>query len=431
VRDFVQTAARYRTVPEASIIELLLAGVWPFEARDDRRATAEREARETLDRWVAMGLAHGCSTDGERLFDSVEIANFLSWAGARHGDPAWGRSVATLRRAVLEFHRESLGSAIPPSPAELGPGRFSVTLMREFNLADMPVGARVRLRLPAPIEDEALSELALTPFARDGLEPNYTLAPGRLDAQIVAPPDRCAVVGFTATFVARSTRTTGTPVPLTAAERELYTRPREGVIQTTPRIRALAAQLADGDDDDWSVVGRFWRHLSERLLTGAVHYDQAGRAAPLDWALDHGWVDCQLGSALIAALCRARGIPARQISGYLLYPVSPAPHYWLEVWTSDRGWVPVDLSSWDLAAGDARTGWRDHFFDAIDYRMKTQVLPRLFSDGAVRFPSSWRMLRRIRGEGVEISYHDNDTGGLIHRDQISVRRVDGPHARPA
>ena len=85
---------------------------------------------------------------------------------------------------------------------------------------------------------------------------------------------------------------------------------------------------------------RFWNFMLDELAIGVLHYDELDPAHPIDWVLESGWYDCQMGSALLIALCRVRGIPARMASGYFLYPASPTPHYWVEVWL-DHGWLDV------------------------------------------------------------------------------------------
>jgi hypothetical protein len=57
--------------------------------------------------------------------------------------------------------------------------------------------------------------------------------------------------------------------------------------------------------------------MIDELACGPVHYDQVTPATPCDWVLESGWYDCQLGSAFLVALARARGIPARIVGGYV------------------------------------------------------------------------------------------------------------------
>jgi transglutaminase/protease-like cytokinesis protein 3 len=55
--------------------------------------------------------------------------------------------------------------------------------------------------------------------------------------------------------------------------------------------------------------------------------------------------DCTEHAVLLAALCRARKIPARVAFGLVYYPPQKgfAYHMWNEVWIADR-WVPLDAT---------------------------------------------------------------------------------------
>jgi len=66
-------------------------------------------------------------------------------------------------------------------------------------------------------------------------------------------------------------------------------------------------------------------------------------------ALQEGKGDCSEYSDLFAALCRAKNIPARVITGYTLRLDSDSPkHNWVEVYLHDYGWVPFEPSWGDV-----------------------------------------------------------------------------------
>jgi hypothetical protein len=217
--------------------------------------------------------------------------------------------------------------------------------------------------------------------------------------------------------------------PLDAASANLYTRPREALLVVSPRVRALAAELTEGTVDRATMVQRIWNFMIDRLHYGVMHYDELPAVAPVDQVLNGGWYDCQLGSALLAALCRACGIPARQVGGYLLYPTAATNHHWSEVWFDDRGWVPFDLACWDLSVGGRDSSWRDLFHGRLDYRMKTQVMPLCFTGTpGVRFPPAWRLTQRMEDQGIALGYSSVDSGIPIFRDRVSVRLVESSPA---
>ena len=71
---------------------------------------------------------------------------------------------------------------------------------------------------------------------------------------------------------------------------------------------------------------RFWDFILDRLISGIMHYDELDVPYPADQVLDSGWFDCQLGSALLAALCRARahsGAPGQRLSALFGEPDLP------------------------------------------------------------------------------------------------------------
>ncbi|NDP42514.1 MAG: transglutaminase domain-containing protein [Aromatoleum sp.] len=278
------------------------------------------------------------------------------------------------------------------------------------------------LRLPLPLEDDALRDLDIECMAPPGIDIEFTIAPGRLDARFAKPSSATITIGARTAFTACARAPDPSPEPLSRADFELYTRPSEGLVRISPRIRALAARLAGDERNAWAALQRYWNFLLDDLTCGVVDYGTLDAARPLDQVLEAGWFDCQLGSALLVALCRTGGIPARIVSGYLLYTASPSYHWWAEVWLADRGWIPLDTICSDLSARGRDAPWRDYFMGQLDYRMKTECLPRLFSRSpGLRLPAAWRMLARADGEATEIGLYDCKTGAPIYRDRIVVR----------
>jgi hypothetical protein len=418
--------ARYRTVEEARIVDLLLIHGWAYEVRAGRRAEAEPAARAALDRCVDLGLAWRRAPSGGRLFDPVEVSNFLEWAGVNRAERTWeDRCAATARRLVLEAHGGGEGDR-PPAPAALGPQRYAVTIRRGFNLEGREPGERVRLRLPLPLEDAALSDLHMRFSPPEGVAVETRAGPARLDALVAVPADGQVTIGVRVEFTARPVLPAGPGAALDPVEADLYTRPREGLIAVGERVGALAAALAGAETDPWSLLRRFWAFMLDDLACGAIHYDRLDPARPADLVLDEGWYDCQIGSALLAALCRARGLPARLVNGYMLHVAAPAFHTWLEVWIEGRGWVPLDLGCWDLSVGGRDADWRDCFFGRLDHRMAVERPPRLFGGpGAVRLPAAWHMLTAPDGRGSMVEFRALDGGGLVYREHIEVERLGG------
>ena len=70
-------------------------------------------------------------------------------------------------------------------------------------------------------------------------------------------------------------------------------------------------------------------------------------------ALALGGGVCQDFAHLFIATCRALGLPARYVSGYVNHPGELATHAWAQVWGGERtGWVDVDPTTQKFVADD-------------------------------------------------------------------------------
>jgi hypothetical protein len=400
---------RYRTVREARIVDILLQSGWSFEVEAGRRIEATGRIGKAIENWIGLGLAYRRGDSGERLFDPVEVLNFMLWAGCLGLDPYWAdRNVPKHRALVLDGAR-ALGQ----------PARFSLNFRRRFDLRRFAPGAPVRLRLPAPIAGAYASGVEISPVVPPSLLADVTVGEGRMEVRLGRPRDPIVEIGADISFNAGRP---GGGESLEPAERDIYLRPAEGLVRVSPRVQALADSLAGPADEPWETLRSFWNYLIDGFCFGVLHYDQIHAATACEWVLDHGWCDCQVGSALLVSLCRARGIPARIVGGHNLHRLSPMNHFWAEAWINGRGWMPCDLASWNLSRGGRDPVWRDHFFGKIDYRMPTQILPRAFTGPmSVRFPPAWHMIQTgIDGGGGSMEFLKLD-GSLIHEDRVILK----------
>jgi hypothetical protein len=428
--DFLGTNddGRYCVVAEDQIIQSLMFFCWPYEARFGDPARAAQWAGQALERWVAQGLP--CREQGgKRYFDFAQVMNFLRWAGVVNGDPAY-------LEASVGVWRRSLAESTPADwPAGRGtavhsPARFLVRLRREFDLRDSVPGSLVRLRVPAPFEDSTQGEVVVECIEPADGRGRVSVAPGRVELRWIVPERpslvsvevRIAFTAFCQSFEVDPARLEGWDT--SSSEYRLYTRPSEGLIQVTETIRQLADELAGPVRNPWEMVGAFWAFFFRRMKSGCMHHEELGTADPLASLVRRGWFDCFTGSALLVGLCRARGIPARLVSGVLLHPF-PAYHYWTEVFLPPYGWVPLDLGSWELAAGRIDdVAWSGLFRGRLDYRMKTQCLPRLMlGNPGVRFPTAWYLLMRLTEEDTETSYYALESSRRLFCDRLRVLRL--------
>lgn len=132
------------------------------------------------------------------------------------------------------------------------------------------------------------------------------------------------------------------PLQLTPEERELL-RPSLKAFPS-PAIDTLAHQLAassDGSALGFTLAANRW--ISENVVPVVRRH---GLPRLPENTLDDKKGACRDQAVLLMALCRAKGIPARFVSGYHLKSAADATqhdlHAWAEVWIPDGGWRGFD-----------------------------------------------------------------------------------------
>jgi len=104
-----------------------------------------------------------------------------------------------------------------------------------------------------------------------------------------------------------------------------------------PEIVAAAERIAAGAQTNYEFASAACTFVATTLRYGG--FDPAARGAA--WALEYGRGDCSELAALLVALCRAEGIPARFVSGPV-EGVLDLGHSWAEVHIAPYGWLTFD-----------------------------------------------------------------------------------------
>lgn len=404
---------------EQKIIDILLVAAFVYELKADDRESAVLRIRSALEAWIKLGLGYQVSDRGERMFDPVEVVNRMKWAGYLGLDGFWVNHFVATQRA---FFGELEATASPVSRSgERPPMRFSMNFCRIFSLDGIEAGQKLRLRLPLPLSQSS-EQIEVEPISSEDLSARILRSEGRLDFQFAAPRRPDVEIAADISFTTDGRSRDDLPGGLVSDKRDIYLRASEGLIRATPRIQALSHTLAGRGHGELETATIFFHYIIDELMCGMVHYDQIDPDAPGDWVLDAGWYDCQLGSALFVSMCRASGIPARILSGHLLYELAPGFHYWAEIWIDELGWTPFDFLTWDLSKGGSDQAWRNSFVGKIDYRMVTQCFPLVFTGPmSVRFPPAWHLINAPSNRGMDISFTGLD-GKLIYRDRVTSRK---------
>ena len=123
------------------------------------------------------------------------------------------------------------------------------------------------------------------------------------------------------------------PIP---RQLQSYTKPEFFIESHHHLIKDLARDIAQHHSELVPFVKAAMRKVSETLRY-VPQRNEHGAA----YAIEKGIGDCTEYAALLAALCRARGIPSRLISGFASTGKKWERHGWTEIWIHNH-WVPVD-----------------------------------------------------------------------------------------
>ncbi|MDP6447275.1 MAG: transglutaminase domain-containing protein [Pirellulaceae bacterium] len=123
-------------------------------------------------------------------------------------------------------------------------------------------------------------------------------------------------------------------------------------IQSTDgAVVEMASGVNPDEMDDWKLALALENHVHDSVVTKG--FSQA--FSPASDVVRSREGDCTEHAVLLAALCRARGVPARAVVGLVYVPAERgfAFHMWNEVWVNHR-WVPLDAMLGRGGVGAAR-----------------------------------------------------------------------------
>ncbi len=233
---------------------------------------------------------------------------------------------------------------------QVQPKRMRVTYTLTVDTNAVPAGEVVRCWLPFPRTDVARQQdVKLLGTS----EPEYVLAPQDC-AHSTLYMEKRAVQGrptvFSETFEYTSygewhdlEPEDVEPYDTTSRLYRKYTAEREKHVVFTPRLRELAARLADGENNPYLKAKRIFRWIGDHFPWASAREYSTIDNIP-EYVLDNRHGDCGQVSLLLVTLCRLCGIPARFQSGFMMHPRAWNLHDWAEVYFEGVGWVPVDQS---------------------------------------------------------------------------------------
>jgi len=189
--------------------------------------------------------------------------------------------------------------------------------------------------------------------------------------------------------------------------------PENMIESDDPVLVKKATEITEGSSDSWEAAKRLSKWVAEEI-EGAV---PGGTSAINTYNTREG--ECGSHSRLLAAFCRAVGIPARLAVGCMyssLYGGSFGQHAWTEVWMGDAGWIPVDATAFEIDfidAGHIRLGIGSTFnpkeMEIVEYKMAGGTLDSTVNNIPTEYqPYTGKYTDLTRNRIFTVVYQDNN-----------------------
>jgi hypothetical protein len=123
-----------------------------------------------------------------------------------------------------------------------------------------------------------------------------------------------------------------------------YLQPERFIESADPVLAAKAKEITAGAADSWQAAVRLSRWVAENI----GYAIPGGGSARKTFDIRGG--ECGGHSMLLAAFCRAAGIPARVVFGAMYAPNFGGgfgQHAWNEIYMGEAGWIPVDATAFE------------------------------------------------------------------------------------
>lgn len=144
-----------------------------------------------------------------------------------------------------------------------------------------------------------------------------------------------------------------------------YTAPDIFIPSSDPAIERAAVTAGRREKNPYIRARNIYNYLI-RLIT----YDENSEYDDIPSLLDKKKADSYGYAMLYTALCRSAGIPARPVSGYLVYGNKEVfKHYWTEFYLERFGWVPADPAlgdGLDLDGFSVPEDRQEYYFGNLD-----------------------------------------------------------------
>lgn len=320
-----------------------------------------------LARWEVEKSLEMMRIDGEKRYFKNAARNLFRidaacrqiWRQAHPDDPEDEESVA--ERHLGENIFKIMQAATVEAPF-VAPVRLRIEHAITVNPGAVPAGQTIRCWIPFPREipprQTGIELLATTPASHqladnDRLQRTIYLEQPSAGAE----PTRFAV---RYEYASCGSFTRIDPGQVQKVDPEGDLKPWLGEeppnILFTPELRALARELAGGEENPYLIAQKLYAWVEENVPWASAREYSTIRNLPMyAWENRHG--DCGIQTLTFITLCRLCGIPARWQSGWEFKPPTDSMHDWGMIWFAPYGWLPMDVTYGQRNSDDQALRW--------------------------------------------------------------------------
>lgn len=321
---------------------------------------------DEFQRWDSAGLIERLDIDGEPRYFSRSVSNLfrLSPEAAARRAPPVRAFVQGPYEALHRHHRDVVQVAKATGATSVLPRRVRITHTLSVKPDAVPAGETVRAWLPYPRaiagQQEAIALVASQP-GRPQVAPERAL-------QRTAYFEQPAVAGAPTTFsvtyevTMHARRVAMDPdrvVPATATpELAAFLAERAPHVVFSDDLRRFSEQVVGGEKNPYRIAQKLFAAVDRIPWAGAREYSTISNIS--EYAFRAGHADCGQQTLLLITLLRMNGIPARWQSGWAYsedVEGHDTMHDWGALYLAPYGWVPMDVTTGQLASDDPALRW--------------------------------------------------------------------------
>jgi transglutaminase-like putative cysteine protease len=323
-------------------------------------------SEDEFQRWDRAGLIERLDIDGEPRYFNRSASNLFRLspeAAARRAPPVRPFAQGPYE-ALHRHHRDVVQIAKATGTASVLPRRVRITHTLSVKPDAVPAGETVRAWLPYPRaipgQQEAIALVASQP-ERPQVAPERALQrTAYLERPAAAGAPTIFSVTYEVTVHARHVAIDPDRVIATEVTPELapFIAERAPHVVFSDELRRFSEQVVGDEKNPYRIAQKLFVAVDRIPWAGAREYSTISNIS--DYAFRAGHADCGQQTLLLITLLRMNGIPARWQSGWAYsedVEGHDTMHDWGALYLAPYGWVPMDVTTGQLASDDPALRW--------------------------------------------------------------------------